>query len=208
MAECTDDRLRLLIERVERLEEEKKGIGEDISAVYAEAKAVGYDAKIMRQIVRLRKMKPDDRREMDMLLDTYKAALGIDSHAQTDMFREHDGRPVAAEAAPSPHASADERFAAALGLVVKHQTCSTSWLQRQLAVGYNTAARLVEQLEQHRVVSAPNHVGRREVLVKSSDLAPIVGMVRDLEAKGITMTIEVADKPRLSVVPDAGGASR
>jgi uncharacterized protein (UPF0335 family) len=76
-AEPTDDRLRLLIERVERLEEEKKGIAEDIRDVYAEAKAVGYDTKIMRQIVRLRKMKPDDRREMEMVLDTYKAALGI-----------------------------------------------------------------------------------------------------------------------------------
>lgn len=73
-----DDRLRLLIERVERLEEEKKGISDDIRDVYGEAKAVGYDPKIMRQIVRLRKMNPDDRKEMDMLLDTYKAALGLD----------------------------------------------------------------------------------------------------------------------------------
>ena len=78
MAEATDDRLRLLIERVERLEEEKKGIGDDIKDVYGEAKAVGYDTKMMKQIVRLRKMKPDDRREMEMLLDTYKAALGLD----------------------------------------------------------------------------------------------------------------------------------
>jgi uncharacterized protein (UPF0335 family) len=77
MAEATDDRLRLLIERVERLEEEKKGISDDIKDVYLEAKAVGYDVKIMRQIVRLRKMNPDDRKEMDMLLDTYKAALGL-----------------------------------------------------------------------------------------------------------------------------------
>lgn len=78
MAETTDDRLRLLIERVERLEEEKKGIADDIRDVYAEAKAVGYDAKIMRKVVALRKLTPDDRREMDMLLDTYKAALGLD----------------------------------------------------------------------------------------------------------------------------------
>lgn len=75
---ASDDRLRLLIERVERLEEEKKGIADDIRDVYAEAKAVGYDVKIMRQIVRLRKMRPDDRREMEMVLDTYKAALGMD----------------------------------------------------------------------------------------------------------------------------------
>ena len=77
MAETTDDRLRLLIERVERLEEEKKGIADDIRDTYGEAKAVGYDAKIMRQVVRLRKMNQDDRAEMEMLLDTYKAALGL-----------------------------------------------------------------------------------------------------------------------------------
>lgn len=73
-----DDRLRLLIERIERLEEEKKGVGDDIRDVYNEGKAVGYDVKMMRAIVSLRKMKPDDRREMEMLLDTYKSALGLD----------------------------------------------------------------------------------------------------------------------------------
>jgi uncharacterized protein (UPF0335 family) len=78
MAEATDDRLRLLIERIERLEEEKKGIADDIRDVYGEAKAVGYDPKIMRQIVRLRKMKPDDRSEMETILDVYKSALGLD----------------------------------------------------------------------------------------------------------------------------------
>ncbi|MFM7379414.1 MAG: DUF2312 domain-containing protein [Erythrobacter sp.] len=74
---ASDDRLRLLIERIERLEEEKKGIADDIRDVYMEAKAVGYDPKIMRQIVRLRKMKPDDRSEQDLLLETYKNALGM-----------------------------------------------------------------------------------------------------------------------------------
>ncbi|QQN75021.1 DUF2312 domain-containing protein [Croceicoccus sp. YJ47] len=75
MAETTDDRLRLLIER---LEEEKKGITDDIKEVYGEAKAVGYDVKIMREVVKLRKLKADDRREMDTVLETYKAALGIE----------------------------------------------------------------------------------------------------------------------------------
>ncbi|AXB75448.1 DUF2312 domain-containing protein [Novosphingobium sp. P6W] len=74
----TEDRLRLLIERVERLEEDKKGISQDISDVYAEAKAVGYDVKVMKVIVKLRRMQPDDRREMDMIVDTYKNALGLD----------------------------------------------------------------------------------------------------------------------------------
>ena len=77
MANATDDRLRRLIERVERLEEEKKGIADDIRDVYSEAKAVGYDSKIMRPSVRLRTMKPDDRAEMETILDLYKAALGL-----------------------------------------------------------------------------------------------------------------------------------
>ena len=72
------DQLRQLIERVERLEEEKKGISEDISDVYLEAKANGYDGKIMRQIVRLRKMQPHDRQEMEAILQTYLAALGME----------------------------------------------------------------------------------------------------------------------------------
>lgn len=73
-----NDRLRLLVERVERLEEEKKGIADDIRDVYAEGKAVGYDTKIMREIVRLRKMKPDDRRERNQLLALYAQELGLD----------------------------------------------------------------------------------------------------------------------------------
>lgn len=76
--QSADDRLRLLVERIERLEEEKKGIGDDIKDIYSEARSTGYDAKILRQIVRLRKMKPDDRREMEAVLETYKNALGID----------------------------------------------------------------------------------------------------------------------------------
>lgn len=73
-----DKRLLLLIQRIETMEEEKKHVADDIKDVYLEAKSVGYDAKIMRQIVRLRKMNPDDRAEMEMVLDTYKRALGLD----------------------------------------------------------------------------------------------------------------------------------
>lgn len=72
-----DDQLRLFIERIERLEEERRGVAEDIRDTYNEAKSQGYDAKIMRQIVRLRKMEPHDRQEMEAILDTYKAALGL-----------------------------------------------------------------------------------------------------------------------------------
>lgn len=74
----SDDRLRLLIERIENLSEEKKNIGDDIKDVYLEAKAVGYDTKIMKAVIKLRAMKPEDRQEMQALLDTYAAALGLD----------------------------------------------------------------------------------------------------------------------------------
>ena len=71
------DQLRLFIERIERLEEEKKGIADDIRDVYSEAKSQGYDAKIMRQCVRLRKMETHDREEAAAILDTYAKSLGI-----------------------------------------------------------------------------------------------------------------------------------
>lgn len=71
------DELRLLIERIERLEEEKKGIADDIQDVFSEAKSRGFDVKIVRQIVRLRRMEPHDRQEMEAVLDTYKSALGL-----------------------------------------------------------------------------------------------------------------------------------
>ena len=64
------DQLRLFIERIERLEEEKKGIADDVKDVYAEAKANGYDTKTMRAIVRLRKMESHARQEADALLET------------------------------------------------------------------------------------------------------------------------------------------
>ena len=71
------DQLRLFIERIERLEEEKKGISDDIKDVYAEAKSNGYDTKTMRAVVRLRKLEAHTRQEMDALLETYRSALGL-----------------------------------------------------------------------------------------------------------------------------------
>jgi uncharacterized protein (UPF0335 family) len=72
------DQLRLFIERIERLEEEKKGIADDVKDVYLELKANGYDVKTVRTIVRLRRMEKNARQEADALLETYRAALGLD----------------------------------------------------------------------------------------------------------------------------------
>lgn len=74
----TDDRLRLLVERIERLEEEKKGIADDIKDVYSEAKATGYDPKIIREVIKQRKKNPDDRQSFFAVLNTYACALGMD----------------------------------------------------------------------------------------------------------------------------------
>ena len=72
------DRLRTIIERIERLEEEKKALSDDIREVYSEAKSAGFDVKVIRQVVRLRKMDATDRSEMEQVLDVYKRALGME----------------------------------------------------------------------------------------------------------------------------------
>lgn len=71
------DRLRSLIERIERLEEEKKAISSDIRDIFAEAKSAGFDVKIMREIMKLRKKNAADRDEAEHLLDLYKKALDL-----------------------------------------------------------------------------------------------------------------------------------
>lgn len=71
------DQLRLLIERIERLEEEKRGISDDIKDVYGEAKATGFDTKTMRKIIARRKLENHHATESDMLFATYAAALGM-----------------------------------------------------------------------------------------------------------------------------------
>ncbi|EJW11143.1 hypothetical protein A33M_3404 [Rhodovulum sp. PH10] len=71
------DQLKAFVERIEKLEEEKKAIAEDIKDVYAEAKGNGYDTKALREVVRLRKQDKDERAEHEAILDTYLSALGM-----------------------------------------------------------------------------------------------------------------------------------
>ena len=72
-----NDQLKAIIERIERLEEEKKTISDDIRDVYAEAKGTGFDVKALRTIVRLRKQDTDERKEQEAILETYMHALGM-----------------------------------------------------------------------------------------------------------------------------------
>ena len=71
------ERLRQFIERVERLEEERRTLGADVREIYAEAKALGFEPKIMRQLVRLRRLAKQELDEQEALLETYKHALGM-----------------------------------------------------------------------------------------------------------------------------------
>ena len=77
MQAATQNQLRQFVEQIERLEEEKKGLAEDIRDKFAEAKAVGFDVKALRQIIRLRKKSKTDRDEEDAILETYMHALGM-----------------------------------------------------------------------------------------------------------------------------------
>ena len=71
------DRLRSIIERVERLEEERKALGDDIKDIFAEAKSAGFEVKVIRQIIRIRRQEPADVEEQETLLDLYRRALGM-----------------------------------------------------------------------------------------------------------------------------------
>ncbi|MFA7275844.1 MAG: DUF2312 domain-containing protein [Pseudobdellovibrionaceae bacterium] len=71
-------RLKSFLDRIERLEEEKKGLADDIKDIYAEAKGVGFDVKTMRKLIRLRKMETEKRREEEELLELYKSAIGLE----------------------------------------------------------------------------------------------------------------------------------
>ena len=71
------ERLKSFIERVERMEQEKSDLAEDIKEIYAEAKSVGFDVKTIRKLIRLRKMDTEKRREEEELLELYKAAIGM-----------------------------------------------------------------------------------------------------------------------------------
>ena len=277
------DELRLLIERVERLEEEKKAIADDIKSVYSEAKSRGFCAKTMKRIAALRKLDDNERREMEAMLDLYKGALGmldgtplgnwaverlkkdeqakrtappapddaaaefkpaaeepapvpeeapltIDDAKRLGAEAARDGKSVTANPFPprdprraawdeawcrelgtdgmdipaalrpagrKPKADADESnqdggnqdggdridseeptdgkpnpadaidavYAEAVERVKQAQYASVSKIQKWFSIGYNRAARIIEQMESAGIVSPPSPDGKREVLV-------------------------------------------
>lgn len=99
LPQSAQNHLRQFIEQIERLEEEKKAIAEDIKDKFAEAKAVGFDVKAMREILKLRKKSSDDRQEEEAVLTTYLHALGMlnDPMPMSDADDAPSGTPMAAE---------------------------------------------------------------------------------------------------------------
>ncbi|MXV35762.1 MULTISPECIES: DUF2312 domain-containing protein [unclassified Saccharibacter] len=71
------DRLRSIVERVERLEEERKALGSDIRDIFTEAKSAGFDVKVIKEIIKIRKQEPAEVEEQEQLLDIYRRALGV-----------------------------------------------------------------------------------------------------------------------------------
>jgi uncharacterized protein (UPF0335 family) len=89
------DQLRLFLERIERLQEEKKGIADDIRDVFSEAKSQGFDAKIMRKVIKLRAQSADDRAEEEALIATYCAAIGLTGTPLGDYYGEPEQKKAA-----------------------------------------------------------------------------------------------------------------
>jgi uncharacterized protein (UPF0335 family) len=173
------DELRLLIERIERLEEEKKAISDDIKDVYAEAKARGFDPPTMKECVKLRKLDPSKLQERDALIETYRAALGMDGgdtglrQAIDNFERSTAGTAVTMSVAGGPEVpmnqaarDADQLYTRAVEAVIGNGNASTSWLQRHLGIANSQAAGLLERMERAGVVSAPDGAGARRVLAR------------------------------------------
>jgi uncharacterized protein (UPF0335 family) len=182
--------VRSIVDRVERLEAEKDAITEQIKEVYAEAKGNGFDAKILKRVVRKRKIDTAKRQEEEAVEDLYWEALGELPLFETVADREaadqsgiatvtltmNDGSSasgtpdqlaVAVEMVRG--ASEDEAlYDQAVAIVRRDGKASASYVQRRLQLGYNRAAALMERMERDGVVGPPNHAGKREILAQAA----------------------------------------
>lgn len=185
--------LRAIIERIERLEEDKAAIANDLKEVFAEAKGNGFDTKILRKVIRIRKQDRAKRQEEEALTYLYLSAIGdlpLFAHrsaekpsagglANTRITLELPGRePIHADGEALHRAcqsirkglddinaaGADRLYEQAVAVVRAANKASTSYVQRSLQLGYNAAATLMERMEREGVVGPANHAGKREVL--------------------------------------------
>jgi uncharacterized protein (UPF0335 family) len=150
--------LRSYIERIERLEEEKGDIAQNIKEVFAEAKGNGFDTKTMREILKIRKMDASDAEEQDYLLDTYKKALGMTPLTPLEEYIEKK-KEDSGEKPEQP----DPLYQKAVELVREENKATTSFVQRHLKIGYNRAANLIDEMEKNLVITAANFAGVRTI---------------------------------------------
>ena len=188
------DQLNQLVARIERLEEEKKAIADDIKEVYAEAKAHGFDVKILRQVIRLRKMDKADLAEQETLLQVYMEALGmlVDTPlgdaairaAKSDVAGEKGARGTGLVGQihdklvesgfehqggnqyqpPASSGENDVLYDSAVEIVRKHGKASASMIQRHLEIGYNRASRIIDTMAERGIIGPPDAYGKRPVL--------------------------------------------
>ena len=181
--QAAQGQLQSIVARIERLEQEKAEIAEQIKEVYAEAKGNGYDVKIIRKAVRIRKQDRAKRLEEEAILDTYMIALGDgplferarqepeEKGIDTITLTMGDGSSVSGT--PDQLAAAERMvrgvpeeqalYDQAVALVRRDGKASTSYVQRRLQLGFNHAASLIERMEREGVIGPPNYAGKREV---------------------------------------------
>lgn len=166
LTSAAQGRLRTIVERLERLQEDVKAVQGDMKEVFAEAKGEGYDVKILRKVLRIRGMDKAKRQEEDAILDLYLTALGEAPLFESAGVTVH----VSTRAAPRGPGTGPEPvdskalYAQAVALVRADGKASVSYVQRRLQLGYNKAAQLMEQMEQQGVVSTADHAGKRTVM--------------------------------------------
>lgn len=189
--QAAQGQLQSIVARIERLEQEKAELAEHIKEVYAEAKCNGYDVKIIRKAVRIRKQDRAKRLQEEAILDTYMIALGDgplferarqepeEKGIDTITLTMGDGSSVAGT--PDQLAAAERMvrgvpeeqalYDQAVALVRRDGRASTSYVQRRLQLGFNHAASLIERMEREGVVGPPNHAGKREVIAPAEAVA-------------------------------------
>lgn len=152
--EIAGTQLRSIVERIERVDEEIAELNGDKKEIYAEAKGNGYDVKVLRKVVALRKRDLDERKEEEAVLDLYLQAVG---EVRDDSKPKGSAKQVSEE-------GGEALYEAAVKLVVTEKKPSTSHLQRRLSIGYNKAAALIERMEAEGIVSPQDETGRRRII--------------------------------------------
>ncbi len=166
LTSAAQGRLRTIVERLERLQQDVADVQADMKEVFAEAKGEGYDVKVLRKVLQYRKMDPAKRQEESAILDLYLSALGEAPLFESAGVTVH----VSTRAAPRGPGTGPEPvdgkalYAQAVALVRADGKASVSYVQRRLQLGYNRAAQLMEQMEQQGVVSTADHAGKRTVM--------------------------------------------